>query len=249
MGDAMPAISMEGLHYIMNKWAADQGWPYGVPLPSIGPSTNRLVIAKRAPFGDRTVPILSMPEMNGDYVPRELREEKKVKLINTWFNRMGEIVAIVEEDDGKRRAFYLGNNPIAGRLTMLLETIGTRLGAVLPRSEARAMVNLADRLTEPQADSYVLNECFLETSPRSHVHYLFRKGKPTIAMGKSKETGNIKFLAALCLHPLAYYEDTFCGSMAPSDDVLAHLLLMRADEHRFWKESNQHPLWDPRSGV
>ena len=248
IADTLPNMTMAELQYIMNKWAAKQGWPYGMPLPALGPSTNRLVIAKRAPMGDREVPILSMPEMLGQYVPRELREEKQVKLINTWFNKQGEIVAIVERE-GKREACYLGNHPIAGRLTMILETMGTRTGGVSAKAEAKALMNLADRLTEAQADSYVINGCFLETSPRSHVHYLFRKGLPTLALGESRDGKNIRFLAGLCLHPLAYYEDTFCGSMAPSDDVLAHLLLMRADEHRFWKESNQHPIWDPRSGV
>jgi hypothetical protein len=247
--DGVKHMTMARLTFALSKWAAEKGWPYGIPIPSLGPSTNRVVIAKRAPFGDREVPILSMPEMLGNYVPRELKAEKKLKLINSWFTKHGEIAAIVEDENGKRGAYYLGSHPIAGRLTMILETMGTRLGAVTARAESKAMMNLAERLIESQINSYLLSGCFLETSPRSHVHYLFRKGLPTLALGESQDKKNIRFLAGLCLHPLAYYEDTFCGSMAPSDDVLAHLLLMRADEHRFWKESNQHPLWDPRSGV
>lgn len=235
--------------YNLSRWAAAQGWPYGVPIPSFGPSQKRLVIAKRAPFGDRTVPILSYPEMRGDVIPRELREKTEQdswKLINSWIGRDGCRVFIIETTDGKRNA-YLDQHPVVERFHRMIETIGARQFAVLARAEAKAMCNLADRLTIAQADSYVLNGCFIESSKRSKVRYLFRRGLPTIALCDRGAT--VGFLAALCLHPLAYFDDTFAGSMAPSDEVLAHLLMMRSDEHRFWKESNQHPIYDPRSGI
>ena len=81
------------------------------------------------------------------------------------------------------------------------------------------MMNLAERLKEAQVDSYMLSGMFLEISKRSGVRYLFRKGLPTIAL-RDRADGGIRFLAALCMHPLAYYENTFAGAMAPSDDVL-----------------------------
>jgi hypothetical protein len=58
-----------------------------------------------------------------------------------------------------------------------------------------------------------------------------------------------KFLAALCLHPLAYYTDTWAGSQPPSHEVMAHLMLIRCDEHAFWKKSGQHPITDPRAAI
>lgn len=32
-------------------------------------------------------------------------------------------------------------------------------------------------------------------------------------------------------------------------DVIAHLALMRGDEHMFWKRSNQHPPYRPEAGL
>ena len=58
-----------------------------------------------------------------------------------------------------------------------------------------------------------------------------------------------RFLAALCLHSHSYYADSFVGSLPPSDDVIAHLLLIRSDEHELWKRSNQKQLDDPTSGI
>jgi hypothetical protein len=240
-------ISANRLHAALAKWAADKGWYYGVPIPSMSAATNRLVIARRAPFANRDVPILSMPELVGHVMPRELREIDPRKMINCWYNRDGMLVYIVEEADGKRRS-YVGNPACTERFDMMIETLACRQGAVTPRSEAKAMMNLAERLTEAQVDSYLLNGAFLETSKRSGVRYVFRKGLPTIAL-RDKANGGIRFLAALCLHALAYFENTFCGSMAPSDDVLAALLLMRSDEHALWKNSNQHPIWALQSGV
>lgn len=37
--------------------------------------------------------------------------------------------------------------------------------------------------------------------------------------------------------------------MVPTDDVIAHLLLMRGDERLFWRRANQHHPLDPESGL
>jgi hypothetical protein len=62
-------------------------------------------------------------------------------------------------------------------------------------------------------------------------------------------TGTVGVLAALCQHPIGYYEGTWAGSMCPTDDVVAMLMLMRGDEPMFWKRSNQHPPWAPEAGL
>ena len=59
----------------------------------------------------------------------------------------------------------------------------------------------------------------------------------------------MKILACLCMHPIAYYAGSWAGAMCPTDDVIAHLSLMRADEHMFWKRSNQHPPYRPEAGL
>ena len=42
---------------------------------------------------------------------------------------------------------------------------------------------------------------------------------------------------------------SWAGAMVPTDDVIAHLSLMRGDEHMFWKRCNQHPSWRPEAGL
>jgi hypothetical protein len=37
--------------------------------------------------------------------------------------------------------------------------------------------------------------------------------------------------------------------MVPTDDVIAHLMLMRGDEHMFWRRCNQHQPWTKEAGV
>jgi len=58
-----------------------------------------------------------------------------------------------------------------------------------------------------------------------------------------------RVLAALCMHPIAYYEDSWAGGMPPTDDVIAHLMLMCGDEPMYWRRSNQHPSWRPEAGI
>lgn len=45
------------------------------------------------------------------------------------------------------------------------------------------------------------------------------------------------------------YGGTHAGAMCPTDDVLAHLLLMRGDERLFWSRANQHPANRPEAGL
>jgi len=84
-----------------------------------------------------------------------------------------------------------------------------------------------------------------ETSRK--VTYLFRKGRPTIAMREREECAY--WLCALCLHPIGYYGDTWAGVMCPTDEVIAHLLMMRGSEEKFWANANQHPIDHPAAGV
>lgn len=113
--------------------------------------------------------------------------------------------------------------------------------------EQRALHLLAGHLRHRKFKQYLLTGMFLETSKRSGVTYLFRRLKPTVAI--SLRTGTPKVLCALCLHPIAYYESSWAGAMCPTDDVIAHLLLMRGDEAMFWRRANQHPAWTPEAGI
>lgn len=114
--------------------------------------------------------------------------------------------------------------------------------------EANAIDTLGSLLRHRQFKQYLMTGMFMEKSERSGVHYLFRKLRPTIAMTVKGKHG-LKFLAALCLHPIGYYKGSWAGAMTPTDDVVAHLMLMRGDEHMLWRRANQHSAWDPAAGI
>ena len=88
----------------------------------------------------------------------------------------------------------------------------------------------------------------LGDNPLGGALYVFRKGRPTVVMLPNRK-GDFHPSVTLCMHPIAYYQDTFAGGMVPTDDVIAHLLLMRADEANFWRRSNQHPIDRIEAGI
>lgn len=113
--------------------------------------------------------------------------------------------------------------------------------------ESTAIALLATLVSHRQFRQYMLTGMFLESSQRSGVTYMFRRLKPTVAIAKDGETTRI--LCSLCMHPIAYYAGTWAGAMCPTDDVVAHLMLMRGDEPMFWRRANQHPSWVPEAGL
>ncbi|MFZ4776364.1 MAG: hypothetical protein ACOYM3_13410, partial [Terrimicrobiaceae bacterium] len=110
-----------------------------------------------------------------------------------------------------------------------------------------ALQKLATLITRDLFELYSLTGHFAEVSKRSHLTYLFRRGKPTIAIHQDEGGGYP--LCALCLHPIGYYGDTWAGVMCPTDEVIAHLLMMRGSEEKFWANANQHPVDHPNAGV
>lgn len=132
------------------------------------------------------------------------------------------------------------------RLVLLLQTLeATRHCSIA--AERRAQRRLRALLTDEQWRSYVVAGEFFERSRRSGVLYWFRRLRPTIALTLRRGGRGIR--VALCSHLVGYHYETFAGYLPPSADVLAHLALMRADEHRFWKTAEPHPLGDLRAGV
>jgi hypothetical protein len=118
--------------------------------------------------------------------------------------------------------------------------------------EQRALQTLAGMLRHRQFKQYLLSGIFLESSPRSHIPYLFRRLRPTVALNAVRPgdpDGQARVLTTLCMHPIAYYEGSWAGAMCPTDDVIAHLSLMRGDEPMFWKRCNQHPAYRPEAGL
>lgn len=113
--------------------------------------------------------------------------------------------------------------------------------------EVRAMELLSTLVSEHAFRTYVMTGTFMESSRRSGVSYVFRRLRPTVAISSRGDA--MKILCAMCLHPIAYYKGSWGGAMCPTDDVIAHLMLMRGDEHMFWRRANQHPAFRPEAGL
>lgn len=161
-----------------------------------------------------------------------------------WSKRFRVYVHVCEREDGKCVAIpALGTG---NTVDMELRTMGC--SCVWGLEQESTALKLLSTLVEPhKMELYLLTGQFLETSRRSGVTYLFRKLRPTVAMKEIK--GSMSILACLCLHPIGYYNESWAGAMCPTDDVIAHLMLMRGDEHRYWKDANQIPAGRPTSGI
>ncbi len=118
-------------------------------------------------------------------------------------------------------------------------------------AELTAITKLKRHVSKRQFHMYVTTGGFMESSDRSGVIYWFRKMHPTVAFREEGEgdSKTPRILAALCLHPQGYYAHTFAGVMVPTDDVIAHLLLMRGCEPKFWGWAGHHAHWEVESGL
>lgn len=139
------------------------------------------------------------------------------------------------------------------RLTFWVNTLGASAGWDL-EAEHRARVKLRTHLSEHQWRHYELTGTFLETSKRSGLIYMFRRSRPTIALSPrwpwwGSQPDSMRCLATLCMHPVGFYQRSWAGCMVPSDDLIAYLLFMRADEARYWKFAIQHEPWQAEAGL
>lgn len=220
---------------------ASQGEAWaGFPMPVPGFS---MTIHQRYPFAALFEEVF--PDMEADTEPvgqdEEHEEHEEEKVVNWWYQppsgRIGH-VKIVRAANGHVRAQRSAPLLPLGRLLQTFEACR----AWDMRAELRAIKKLRRHLSRAQWSCYVLTGGFAEWSPRSGVLYIFRRLRPTIACSFATGTGRI--IAILCSHPIGYYDDTWAGAMVPTDDLLSHLLLMRADEHYYWRISNQHQSRD-----
>lgn len=166
---------------------------------------------------------------------------------NTWWShRLQAQIVIVQDRKGIRAMKHLKWNEMRRfklQVNTMLATDAWDLEA-----ESKALDKLDGMVSGRAMRAYLLTGAFTETSKRSGIIYLFRRLRPTIAL--SPHWGDVLWpLAALCLHPIGYYQDSFAGCMVPTDDVIAHLTLMRGDEADFWGKANQHQLHEPEAGL
>ena len=163
--------------------------------------------------------------------------------VNSWWNPRGQLTVVVVHDrQGRARVRF----ELEDRLTFTLRTL--EASTVWPvAAEAKAQNKLASLIPKESFEAYVLTGHFVESSRRSRLTYLFRKGRPTIVLREFDEA--VAALCALCLHPIGYYGNTWAGVMCPTDEVIAHLLMMRGSEEKLWANANQHPLDHPAAGI
>lgn len=233
-GDLSLLERYDGHAFLRNRLreiAQERGDWAGIPMPM---SDMRLVVEPRYPNAQALMAMGPQPEV----------EEAGVRQINTWYSPTRRCdILLYRHDDGR---VEWGVRPAVHSLNMALNTLGGSDAWGLEQ-EARALQLLADLLPHRKFKQYLLTGSFLETSKRSRVTYLFRKLRPTVAIDASGATCRI--MCALCMHPIAHYAGSWAGAMTPTDDVIAHLTLMRGDEAMFWRRSTQHPAIRPEAGL
>lgn len=208
----------------------------GCPLPVDG---FPLVLEPRYPF----------PGLHGARLDEESPEAEipaGARVVNSWYSHeRGQMVYLCEDESG-RFAVRLPQHGMA-RFGYWLHSLGVAQQAFDAATEIKALAKLQGLIRSHAFVGYLTAGCFLETSPRSGVTYLFRRMRPTVAL-RATASGT-RILACLCLHPLGFYDGTHCGVMVPTDEAIAHLLLMRGDEAKFWGKANHHPIWAVGAGL
>jgi hypothetical protein len=232
-------ITWEQLHTHLNEIAKETtGMEYGIPLPSMHDIKRPLITASRVPLSH----VVARTELE-----EEIQAESPRALIrNSWRMLGDKEVCVIQTEEGP---MYFPRYFAGLRLRKLLDSAFLRSGMSIDADcEIRAMESLKKRINGRQWDSYVLSGIFPELSERSDIHYFFRKGFPTLAVSyHGYPEGRV--LAALCLHPVGYYQGSHCGLMTPTDEVISHLLMMRGDERKYWASCGQWSAWDTRSGI
>ncbi|SKB32830.1 hypothetical protein [Sphingopyxis flava] len=203
----------------------------GIPMPLDG---ERLIVEPSYPLAE----ILNRKPAEEDAEGWKWR--------NSWHSRRWRCTIVaLERPDGKVVHSKL---PAFHHISYDLRTMGcSDVWGI--EQEHNALKLLGEMLRHRQFKQYLLTGMFLETSKRSGVTYIFRKLKPTVAIRPSSEREEMHILAALCMHPIAYYAESWAGAMCPTDDVIAHLSMMRGDEHMYWRRANQHAPYLPEAGL
>lgn len=244
-----PGVTWDEVRRVINTIARDRGEWGGYPIPV--PHTE-LHLEPRFP----------MVDLHNARVPASEEEAKQMRdtrhvdtadtvtddfrLVNSWYVRQRSCWVHVTRENGRVRKYFEYDGTLK-RLDFTVNTLGVAAECVWSvEAEMRAERKLQELTSAHAFKCYKLCGMFIETSKRSGVQYIFRKLRPTLALSAKRGDGSdpIRPLATLCLHPLGYYAKSWAGVMCPTDDVIAHLVMMRADEHQFWKKANHHdPHW------
>lgn len=219
--------------------AARSEWA-GIPMPLDG---ERLVIEPSFPNAEALAKIGAAKCADERETSVDLAG---AVLVNSWFSSAKRCdIHLMRLANGR---IEWGVSPAIHGLEKQLRTLGCAEAWGIEQ-ETKAVDLLASLVPPRHFKQYLLTGSFLERSPRSGVTYMFRRLRPTVAITTTRDGQGTRILCSLCLHPIAYYADSWAGAMAPTDDVVAHLTLMRGDEAMFWRRANQHPAWRPEAGL
>lgn len=238
--ETKPELSWADIRQGLKRFAVhEENWA-GCPLPLEG---LKLVIEPRYPhqglngFGfDR--------EEEPEYRERQnaLYPETRLAQGIAYNKRTKEYLGVAYDTGKAQVAWRLPCDPHCKRLMQVLDTCQAVTAWDID-AEFKALAKLRESISEHQFKCYVLTGVFVESSPRSKVLYVFRRCRPTLAL-RHTEDYTLRILAALCLHPIGYYADTYAGCLVPTDDVIAHLMMMRGNERKFWAQANHHSAED-----
>lgn len=221
-----------GMRIALGQIARERDEWAGIPMPLEG---HPLVIEPTYPKAAELSAIGRPPDANARPPGYQLRNV-------FWSTRLRSDVILWNEEQKLR----WGVIPQFHHALQDLKTMGASVVWGIEQ-EARALALLATLLKHHPFKQYLLTGMFMEVSPRSGLHYLFRKLRPTVAITTRDDT--VRILCAMCMHPIGYYEGSWAGAMCPTDDVIAHVMMMRADEPMFWRRCNQHRAYRPEAGL
>ncbi len=172
------------------------------------------------------------------------KEGKGPKIKNTWRHPQGYDVCLYERSTGKTAHFKSAPASAAAMLMSVVEVTNNWT----MECESRALEKLRGLIKPHLFEMYQLTGMFLETSKRSGLTYFFRRLRPTLVLTPHRGE-SVEVLCCLCLHPMGYYKGSWGGVMVPTDEVVAHLMLMRGDEADYWRQANHHAAWRKESGL
>lgn len=228
--------SLAWLRNSLRKVSTQQDHWAGIPMPLEG---ERLVIEPSYPRAAELAAIGQKPA-------EPVAGEDKITVRNSFYSSRWRCeIYVIERSDGRVEHV---KHPRIHSLAQALSTLGCS-DAWGIEQEARAQQLLGTMISHRAFKQYLLTGTFLETSKRSRVTYLFRRLRPTVAVVPHRKRDDMRILCALCMHPIAYYAGSWAGAMCPTDDVVAHLAMMRGDEPMLWRRANQHPAWAPEAGL
>ena len=176
-------LSWSDLRRGVSAICEQRGWHHGVPMMSSTDSSRNLVLARGCPLADQyghDVPINpgGAPQVHVCRSSDIDDDGEGPYVTNAWDMSHKMVIAYMQKGKAKVRM----EDRSRDRFEMYVRSLLCQAGAVDSDTELKAMLALRKRINDNQWDAYILGNAFPETSIRSGVTYIFRKGLPTIAM-------------------------------------------------------------------